>query len=65
MNDDVYGGYLNKMGVRGDGGGGSRWTPQYSQTNSYSKYMPMPTGGSQPHNNMPPYLTVYIWKRTG
>ena len=21
------------------------------------------TGGSQPHNNMPPYLTVYIWKR--
>lgn len=22
------------------------------------------TGGSQPHNNMPPYLAVYIWKRT-
>ena len=21
------------------------------------------TGGNQPHNNMPPYLTVYIWKR--
>lgn len=20
-------------------------------------------GGSQPHNNMPPYLTVYMWKR--
>lgn len=20
-------------------------------------------GGSQPHNNMPPYLAVYIWKR--
>ena len=22
------------------------------------------TGGSQPHNNMPPYLAVYMWKRT-
>lgn len=22
-----------------------------------------PSGGSQPHNNMPPYLAVYIWKR--
>ena len=22
------------------------------------------SGGGQPHNNMPPYLSVYIWKRT-
>lgn len=22
------------------------------------------TGGGQPHNNMPPYLAVYMWKRT-
>lgn len=23
-----------------------------------------PSGGSQPHNNMQPYLAVYIWERT-
>lgn len=23
-----------------------------------------PQGGSQPHNNMPPYTSVYIWQRT-
>lgn len=22
------------------------------------------TGGDKPHNNMPPYLSVYVWKRT-
>ena len=22
------------------------------------------SGGDQPHNNMPPYLSVYMWKRT-
>lgn len=22
-----------------------------------------PTGGSQPHNNLPPYLAVYMWQR--
>lgn len=30
------------------------------KSNSYT----LKTGGSQPHNNMPPYLVVNIWKRT-
>lgn len=29
----------------------------------YYTFNVFPTGGSQPHNNMPPYLAVYIWKR--
>lgn len=63
MDDSVYGGYLNKIGVRGDGGGGSRFVPQYSQTDSYSKYIPMLAGGSHAHNNMPPYQVVALWQR--
>lgn len=37
------------------GDGGKEWG--YS-TNTISN-----TGGSQPHNNMPPYKVVYIWER--
>lgn len=28
------------------------------------RYATANTGGDQPHNNMPPYVTVYMWKRT-
>lgn len=50
-----------------------------STTSSYGQYPPIidadkapnwtintlvETGGSQPHNNMPPYLAIYVWKRT-
>ena len=30
----------------------------------YEEYTSTMQGGDQPHNNMPPYLSVYMWKRT-
>lgn len=30
----------------------------------YEEYTSTMQGGDQPHNNMPPYLSVYVWKRT-
>lgn len=42
-------------------GGHSRITAttNTNDMSTYSKY----TGGSQPHNNMPPYIAVYMWRR--
>lgn len=34
-----------------------------SSTNAHSSSKIDSTGGSQPHNNMPPYIAVYMWKR--
>lgn len=41
--------------VRGDGS---------SQEWGYSPNTVSNNGGGQPHNNMPPYLAVYMWRRT-
>lgn len=35
-----------------------------SQEWGYSPNTVSNSGGGQPHNNMPPYLAVYVWKRT-
>lgn len=36
-----------------------QWCPNYAW-NTWTE----PRGGGKPHENMPPYITVYMWKRT-
>ena len=35
----------------------------WGNTQAYNNFLSY-TGGNQPHNNLPPYITVYFWRKT-
>lgn len=39
-------------------------TISFGKLNSSESQKTNSAGGDKPHNNMPPYLSVYMWKRT-
>ena len=46
------------------GAAGSTWITKYQQYKLDGGWDTQKTGGSQAHNNMPPYITVHIYRRT-
>jgi hypothetical protein len=42
--------------------GGDKFAIHYEEDGARDQFVKA-VGGSQPHNNIPPYLTVYMWKR--
>lgn len=43
---------------------GTAYFVRSSTSGTYSTNLTINFGNDQPHNNMPPYLAVYVWKRT-
>ena len=47
-----------------DWGGGNQWSAASADTHTDYRFRVDATGGNQPHNNMPPYRSVFMWERT-
>ena len=50
-----------RRGSGSEGDNNSRFSSQ--TTGNYGRVNTSTTGGGQPHNNMPPFITCYMWKR--
>ena len=59
---------LCSSGTATSGTDGSNWsfvdTGCDASSNASGNFIAGPVGGSQPHNNMPPYIQISAWRRT-
>lgn len=57
--------HSHNLGYRIGGGAGSTWYIDGGTVDNWgSSTAVQSTGGNAAHNNMPPYIAVYIWRRT-
>ena len=63
MTDDESGNDRNRPTVGYTRNNVGDYTTSYAGNHSHSVTINS-TGGNAAHNNMPPYLSVYMWKRT-
>ena len=57
--------HTHQTGQRASYGSGNAYASiGYNNSASTSNASTSSTGGGQAHNNMPPYIAVYVWKRT-